>query len=133
MVERIDKPMQFKDGQPVRTSSPEMHTRSSDTSIDEQTAATLPHFSQILKEDRYAFYVLLTFTFAVMWSNKSSPTLGPVCNTCSSLGSAGGPQIVSAGSSSNDIGFVRVDLLSYLMTSFENMIWCISISVHLLN
>ena len=59
MVERIDKPMQFKDGQPVRTSSPEMCTRSSDTSIDEQTAATLPHFSQILKEDRYAIYVLL--------------------------------------------------------------------------
>ena len=54
--------MQFKDGQPVRTSSPEMCTRSSDTSIDEQTAATLPHFSQILKEDRYAIYVLLTFT-----------------------------------------------------------------------
>ena len=133
MVERIDKPMQFKDGQPVRTLSPEMPTRSSDTSIDEQTAATLPHFSQILKEDRCAIYVLLTFTFAVMWSNKSSPTLCPVCDTCSSLGSAGVPQIVSAGSSSNDIGFVRVDLLSYLMTSFENMIWCISISVHLLN
>ena len=133
MVEHIDKPMQFKDGQPVRTSSPEMRTRSSDTSIDEQTAATLPHFSQILKEDRYAIYVLLTFTFAVMWSNKSSPTPGPVCDTYSSLASAGGPQIVSAGSSSNDIGFVRVDLLSYLMTSFENMIQCISISVHLLN
>ena len=92
-VERIDKPMQFKDGQPVRTSSPEMCTRSSDTSIDEQTAATLPHFSQILREDRYAIYVLLTFTFAVMWSNMSSLTLGPVCNTCSSLGSAGGPLI----------------------------------------
>ena len=94
--------MQFKDGQPIRTSSPEMCTRSSDTSIDEQTAATLPHFSQILKEDRYAIYVSLTFTFAVMWSNKSSPTSGPVYDTCSSLGSAGGPQIVSAGSSSND-------------------------------
>ena len=51
-VERIDKPMQFKDGQPVRTSSPDMRTRSSDTSIDEQTAATLPHYSQLLKEDR---------------------------------------------------------------------------------
>ena len=65
-VECIHKPMQFKNSQPVRTSSPEMPTRSSDTSIDEQTAATLPHFSQILKEDRYAIYVLLTFTFAVM-------------------------------------------------------------------
>ena len=102
MVEHIDKPMQFKDGQPVRTSSPEVCTRSSDTSIDEQTAAALLHFSQILKADRYAIYVSLTFTFAVMWSNKSSPTSGPVCDTCSSPGSVGGPQIVSAGSSSND-------------------------------
>ena len=82
-------------------------------SIDEQYAATVQCYSQLLREDRYAIYVLLTFTLAVMWSIKSSPTSGSVCNT---FGSTGGPQIALTGSSSDEVGVVRVDCPSYLMT-----------------
>ena len=81
--------------------------------IDEQYAATVQCYSQLLREDRYAIYVLLTFTLAVMWSVKSSSTLDSVCNT---FGSAGDPQIVLTGSSSDEVGIVRVDHPSHLMT-----------------
>ena len=82
-------------------------------SIDEQYAATVQCYSQLLREDRYTISILLTFTLAVMWSFKSSPTSGSVCNT---FGCAGDPQIVLTGSSSDEVGVVRVDHPSYLMT-----------------
>ena len=88
-------------------------------SIDVQYAATVQCCSQLLREDRYAIYVLLTFTLAVMWSIKSSPTSGSVCNT---FGSAGDPQIVLTGSSLDEVGVVRVDHPSYLMT-LQLKIW----------
>ena len=80
-------------------------------SIDEQYAAKLQCYSQLLREDRYAIYVLLTFILELMWSVKSSPTSGSVCNT---FGSAGDPQIVLTDSSSDEVGVVRVDHPSYL-------------------
>ena len=76
-VQRRNKPMEFRVGQPVRTSSPEMVQRSTDSSIDEQYAAALPTYSQLVTEDRYANYVSLTFTSASMWWNKSMPSGGP--------------------------------------------------------
>ena len=76
-VQRRNKPMEFRGGQPVRTSSPEMVRRSTDSSIDEQYAAAVPNYSQLVTEDRYANYVSLTFTSASMWWNKSTPSGGP--------------------------------------------------------
>ena len=106
-MQRRNKPMEFRGGQPVRTSSPEMVQRSTDSSIDEQYAAALPTYSQLVTEDRYANYVSLTFTSASMWWNKSMPSGGP--SGVKFFGS-GEPHIVHGSSSSNEVTVVSVDL-----------------------
>ena len=99
--------MEFRGGQPVRTSSPEMVRRSTDSSIDEQYAAALPTYSQLVTEDRYANYVSLTFTSASMWWNKLMPSGGP---SGVKLFSSGEPHIVHGPSSSNEVTVICVDL-----------------------
>ena len=99
--------MEFRGGQPVRTSLPEMIQRSTDSSIDEQYAAALPTYSQFVTEDRYANYVLLTFTSASMWWNKLMPSRGP---SGVKLFGSGEPHIVHGPSSSNKVTVISVDL-----------------------
>ena len=100
-------------------------------SIDEQYAATVQCYSQLLREDRYAIYILLTFTLAVMWSIKSSPTSGSVCNTfwfCRWPPNCLDWLIFRWGRCCQGwLSFIPDD------SAIENMIWCISSSVSLLN
>ena len=99
--------MEFRGGQPVRTSLLEMVHRSTDSSLDEQYAAALPTYSQLVTEDRYANYVSLTFTSASMWWNKSTSSRGP---SRVKLFDSGEPHIVHGPSSSNEVTVITVDL-----------------------
>ena len=99
--------MEFRGGQSVRISPPEMVRSSTDSSIDEQYAAALPTYSQLVTEDRYANYVSLTFTSASMWWNKSMPSRGP---SGVKLFGSGEPHIVHGPSSSNEVTVISVDL-----------------------